>query len=98
MAPVLRPSIRSRFVFEDVTETVVPGHTRTSPPADKRRIAVSDPAVIADPEPIRLPANTKAPEPLVTGITAGAPLRDRPDIAGCNATALLAFISPAGLR
>src|ERR1039458_2006560 len=66
------PSIKSFVVFEGVTETVVPGQTRTSPPLDKRKTAVSLPAVRDDPAANRLPANITSPTPLVTGTTAGA--------------------------
>src|ERR1019366_38706 len=66
------PSIKSFAVFEGVTETVVPGQTRTSPPLDNRNTAVSLPAVRDDPAANCLPANTTSPTPLVTGTTAGA--------------------------
>src|SRR5579863_2706193 len=72
MAPVLRPSIRSFEFFEGVTERVVPGQTRTSPPRDNRSTAVSLPAVRDDPAAKRLPASTTSPTPLVTGTAAGS--------------------------
>src|ERR1700678_2341354 len=68
---MLMPSIKSFAVFEGVTETVVPGQTRTSPPLDKYNTAVSLPAVRDDPAANRLPDNTTSPTPLVTGTTAG---------------------------
>src|SRR5271157_4625111 len=64
------PIIRSLALFDGVTETVVPGQTRTSPPLDKCSTAVSLPAVRDDPAAKRLPANTTSPTPLVTGTTA----------------------------
>ena len=45
MAPLPMPNIMSRLLFEGVSESVVPGHTRTSPPPARRRTVVSDPAV-----------------------------------------------------
>jgi hypothetical protein len=57
---------------EVVTETVVPGHTRTSPPRASLSTAVSSAAVIDDPEATRLPASTSVPElPTATGTAAG---------------------------
>ncbi len=72
MAPWLIPSIRS-FPFEDVVnETVVPGHTRTSPPRVSLIMAVSAPAVMDDPDATRLPVSTSEPElPTATGTAAG---------------------------
>ena len=55
-----RASNLSSF-FEGVTETVVPGQTRTSPPLDKCSTAVSLPAVRDDPAAKRLPASTTSP-------------------------------------
>src|SRR5271170_6151594 len=69
---MLIPNIKSLAFFEGVTETVVPGQTRTSPPLDKCSIAVSLPAVRDEPAAKRLPANTTSPTPLVTGTTAGS--------------------------
>ena len=61
---------------------------------------MSEPAVTAEPEPMRLPASTMAPEPLVTGTTAGVAASDMPGtIGGWNGDDFLpAFTSPAGLR
>src|SRR5437879_10761086 len=56
------PSISSLPFCEEVTETVVPGHTCTSPPRCKRRMAVSTPAVSEEPVAMRLTAITTAPE------------------------------------
>src|SRR5690242_3431188 len=56
------PNISSRPLEDDVTETVVPGHTRTSPPRPRRKTAESDPAVTDDPVAILRPANITAPE------------------------------------
>src|SRR5258708_37319201 len=71
MPPVLMPNSKSLVFFEGVTETVVPGQTRTSPPLDNRNTAVSPPAVKDDPAANCLPAITTSPSPLVTGTTAG---------------------------
>src|SRR5208282_371233 len=57
--------------FEGVMESVVPGQTRTSPPRDKCRTAVSLSAVREAPAARRLPASTTSPIPLLTGTTAG---------------------------
>src|SRR5579863_3504837 len=65
------PSIKAFVPVEGVTETVVPGQTRTSPPLDNRNTAVSLPAVSDDPAANRLSANTTSPTPLVTGTNAG---------------------------
>src|SRR6266436_3861517 len=65
------PSIKSLVFFEGVTESVVPGQIRTSPPLDKRNTAVSPPAVRDDPAENCLPAITTSPTPLVIGTTAG---------------------------
>src|SRR5580658_10145666 len=40
---------------DGVTETVVPGHTCTSPPDERLTTAVSGPAVIVEPEPASFP-------------------------------------------
>src|SRR5208337_2017285 len=72
MAPVLMPSIKARPLCEDVTDTVVPGQTRTSPPRPRRRIAVSEPAVTEEPGITLLPASNTVPlEPFVSGTAAG---------------------------
>ncbi len=66
------PSISSLPFCEEVTETVVPGQTCTSPPRCKRRMAVSTPAVSEEPVAMRLPAITTAPEfPGVIGTATG---------------------------
>jgi len=54
---VLIPSIKSFLFFEGVTETVVRGQRRISPPRDSFRTAVSGPVVRDDPAAIRLPAS-----------------------------------------
>src|SRR5438270_7507142 len=56
------PSIIWLPSAEVVTETVVPGHTRTSPPRPRRSTAVSLPALTDDPGARLLPANSNAPE------------------------------------
>src|SRR5579864_1229879 len=66
------PSIKSSPFGDVETETVVPGHTRTSPPRVRRRIAVSSPAVLEDPDATRLPVSTSDPDvPIATGTAAG---------------------------
>ena len=49
MAPLPMPNIMSRLLFEGVSDSVVPGHTRTSPPLARRNTVVSDPAVTEAP-------------------------------------------------
>src|ERR1700734_4515279 len=66
------PSIRSFALFEGVTETVVPGQTRISPPLDNCNIVVSLPEVRDCPAPNCLSATTISPAPLLTGRTSGA--------------------------
>src|SRR5208282_233073 len=99
-APVLIPIMTSCVVRDGVTETVVPGHTRTCPPRASCSTAVSLPAVNEDPETIlRLPASTTAPDPLVTGTAAGAVPRSRPGTLGiCAGGVLLAFTSSGGFN
>src|SRR5579872_91857 len=66
------PSINAWPFCDDVTETVVPGHTSTSPPRSRRNTDVSDPAVIDDPVSNRPLAKTTLPEePELTGIATG---------------------------
>src|SRR4029077_222699 len=71
------PSISSCLVCDGVTETVVPGHTWTSPCRDKCSTAVSEPAVTDDPAAMRLPAKTTEPEAPVTGTISGADVMAR---------------------
>jgi hypothetical protein len=48
MAPLLIPNIKSRPFWEGVTDSEVPGQTRTSPPRGKRTTAVSLAAFTTD--------------------------------------------------
>src|ERR1700722_18578379 len=90
------PSISACPLCDDVTETVVPGHTSTSPPRSRRSTDVSDPAVIDDPASKRPLAKTTLPdEPVLTGTAAGrTPLlkaatvggRDVASPSGCSRT------------
>src|ERR1019366_5810498 len=59
-APVFMLSIMLWRSCDGVTDTVVPGQTCTSPPLDRRRTAVSGPAVIAEPAPPSFPASAAA--------------------------------------
>src|SRR5580698_8988181 len=70
------PSIKSFELFEGVTETVVPGQTRTSPPLDNANTVVSLPAVKEDPAANRLSAKTTSPTPPGMGTTAAAGVKD----------------------
>src|SRR5277367_2087045 len=95
------PSISSCLLFDGVTETVVPGQTRISPPRDKARTAVSEVAVTEAPAPMRLPASTTVPGPPDTGTTAGAEAVARVDAAGGGVfwrESALELESPAGFR
>src|SRR5229473_3276065 len=85
-APVLMPSMKSRPLSEEVTETVVPGQTRISPPRDRLSTAVSAPAVTDDPPARRVPASTTAPEPPeLSGTTAGrTPVEKVATEGGCD--------------
>ena len=66
------PSINAWPFRDDVTETVVPGHTSTSPPRSSRSTEVSDPAVTDDPVSKRPLAKITLPEePELTGIASG---------------------------
>src|ERR1700741_309859 len=86
------PNIKSRLLCEGVTEIVVPGQTCTWPPWGRRRMVVSDPAVIVDPFSSRLSANTVAPDAPATGTTAAPVVREKPaapwaSVGGAFATA-----------
>src|SRR5271169_836315 len=63
-------SIRLCRLSDGVTDTVVPGQTCTSPPLDRRRTAVSGPAVIAEPAPPLSSANASGPA-VRTAVTTG---------------------------
>src|ERR1700676_2014619 len=66
------PSIKPCPLCAEVTDTVVPGQTSTSPPRSNRKTDVSDPAVTEDPATARLPARTTVPdEPGASGTAAG---------------------------
>jgi len=66
------PNIKACPFCEEVTDTVVPGHIRTSPPLSRRRIEVSEPAVTEDPAVMWLPARISAPdEPGANGTATG---------------------------
>src|SRR5260370_27936274 len=84
-APVFMLSIMLCRFCEGVTDTVVPGQTWTSPPLDRRRTAVSGPAVIEEPAPpsFLLPANASGPPartPPITGCGAGGTLTTDADL------------------
>src|SRR5271165_4379656 len=88
----------SRLLCEGVTETVVPGQMRISPPRGSWTTAVSVPAVREDPAARRLAATATEPDPLVTG-TIGAASVDRLAVVGaCAGDFLLAFTSSGGVR
>src|SRR5580700_7479368 len=66
------PSIRACPLCAEVTDTVVPGQTSTSPPLCRRSTDVSEPAVTEEPAAARLPARTTEPEePGPSGTAAG---------------------------
>src|ERR1700704_2748695 len=71
-APVFMLSIMLWRFCDGVTDTVVPGQTCTSPPLDRRRTAVSGPAVIAEPVPasVLFPARASGPAAR-TAVTTG---------------------------
>src|SRR5437764_15334964 len=100
MAPVLMPSIKSFVFLAGVTESVVPGQTRTSPPRDNSKTAVSLPAVNVDPAANCLPAITTSPTPLVTGTaTVVAVGVIESTCGGCRGDFWLAELGPsAGFR
>src|SRR5271157_5956533 len=70
-APVFMLSITLCRFSDGVTDTVVPGQTCTSPPLDRRRTAVSGPAVIAEPAPPSLPASASGPAARTAATTGG---------------------------
>src|SRR5664279_180715 len=70
IAPAFMLSIRLWRFCEGVTDTVVPGQTCNSPPLDKRRIVVSEPAVTDEPEPPSFPERAKGPSAR-TAVTTG---------------------------
>src|SRR5579872_606683 len=98
MPPVLMPNIKSRLLCDGLTESVVPGHTRTSPPRGKCKMVVSDPAVMDDPDPSRPASMTAEPVSLVTGITSASLVSAKPAATGGSDDAdfLPAFTSPGG--
>src|ERR1051326_6903811 len=91
------PNIRSRLLCDGVTETVVPGQTRTSPPRGRCRTVVSDPAVTEDPAPMRLPDIAMELEPAVTGTTDASFVSEKPVAVSGSNTFLPAFTSSGGL-
>src|ERR1700722_1162527 len=92
------PNIKSRAFFDGVTEIVVPGQIRTSPPRNRRNTVVSAPAVTDDPLPIRVPDTTTEPlPPPAAGTSAGVVVT--PSVGTDGVSALLsALVSPGGLR
>src|SRR3979409_394803 len=92
------PSISSCLFFDGVTETVVPGHTRTSPPCERCNTAVSEPAVTDEPEPMRLPASTTAPCPPETGTSAGDVVEKLTTDGGWKGDFVPAFGSSGGFK
>src|ERR1700688_87076 len=80
------PSISACPLCDDVTETVVPRHTSTSPPLSRRHTDVPDPAVTDDPASKRPLAKTTRPdEPALTGIATGrTPLLKAATVEGCD--------------
>src|ERR1700685_331891 len=91
------PNIRSRAFVDGVTETVVPGQIRTSPPRDRRIAAVSAPRATADPLPIGVPDSTTEPLPPVAGTMAGVSVVASVVTDG-GSELLSALASPGGLR
>src|SRR5258708_37804512 len=85
-APVFMLSIRLCRFCDGVIDTVVPGQTCTSPPLDRRRTAVSGPAVIAEPASLllslSLPANARGPAAR-TAATTGCGAGVRLTTVGC---------------
>src|SRR6202163_5050690 len=90
-APVFMLSIRLWRFCDGVTDTVVPGQTCTSPPLDRRRTAVSGPAVIAAPASLllSLPATPGGPAAR-TAATTGCGAGVRLTTVGCSNGELLA--------
>src|SRR5258708_12437703 len=86
-APVFMLSIRLCRFCDGVIDTVVPGQTCTSPPLDRRRTAVSGPAVIAEPASLllsllSLPARASGPAAR-TAATTGCGAGVRLTTVGC---------------
>src|ERR1700722_15898578 len=71
MAPVFRPNITLCWFCDGVTDKVVPGQTCTSPPLERRKMAVSGPAVTDDAALPLFPASARGPSARTTDI-AGA--------------------------
>src|ERR1700722_14142644 len=66
------PSMSAWPFCEDVTETVVPGQTRTSPPRPSRNTAASEPALIDEPGGTFPPATERSIfEPACRGTATG---------------------------
>src|SRR6266851_7158650 len=92
-APVFILSIRLCRFCDGVTDTVVPGQTCTSPPLDKRRTAVSGPAVIAEPASLLLSLLARASGPAArTAATTGCGAGVRLGTVGVSNGELLAWL------
>src|SRR5215831_13863109 len=99
MPPVPTPNIRSRLLCDGLTESVVAGQTRTSPPRGRCRMVVYDPAVTDDPEFSRTPAITAEPVSSAIGITSASFVSVKPAaIGGSGAVDFLPALAYSGGR
>src|SRR5215472_9497108 len=90
------PNIRSRLPGDGLTATVVPGHTRTSPPRGRCRTVVSEPALIEEPA-ARFPADITAEPVSLTGMTASSEFSVKPvAIVGCTGAAFFPALTSSG--
>src|SRR5580692_10769638 len=94
------PNIMSRLFCEGVTDKVVAGQTRTSPPRGRCRIVVSEPAVTEEPAAKWLASITVDPASALTGTTAASELSEKPVTVSCAGEAdfFPALMSSGGLR
>src|SRR5260370_19760187 len=88
----------SRLLAEGVTETVVPGQMRISPPRGSCSTAVSVPAVSEEPDASRLAATATEPDPLLTGTTGLASVDKLAAVGACDGDFLVASTSSGVLR
>src|SRR4051812_27825854 len=77
MVPLLRLNISPLLRADAVTLTLVPGHTRTSPPRSSLRLAGDLPAATLDPLATCVPPAARIAEPLTLASVANTSPIDR---------------------
>src|SRR3954469_20903693 len=95
------PNMRSRLLDEELTDNVVPGHTRTSPPRGRCRMVVSEPALTEEPVERRLASMAADSVPATTGTTAASGVRVNPGAvirAACTGSDFFPALTSSGGR